>query len=157
MSAARDDSGVRFPPPLVFLGFLLLGMLVDRVAGLATLGLERDWRLGIGIMLCVIGIVLIGAALSRFVGAGTAPEPWKPTTAIVERGVYRWTRNPMYLGMALLSAGGAVLLDSPGALWMGIGAVIAIDRIVIVREEKYLGAKFGDGYRAYRDRVRRWL
>ena len=80
-----------------------------------------------------------------------------PTTAIVESGVYRFTRNPMYLGMSLLQLAIGFAFSSPGALAMSLASVLLIDRLVIPREEHYLEHQFGETYRRYRGRVRRWL
>ena len=76
---------------------------------------------------------------------------------IVTEGVYRWTRNPMYLGMALIYLGFALLLDSLVALILIFPLVFVIQKEVIEREERYMEAKFGDAYRDYKARVRRWI
>ena len=112
---------------------------------------------GFGLTLGVSGAALIAAALGRFGKAGTPAEPWKPTTALTTSGVYRLTRNPMYVGMAILLAGLAVGLGSWGALFALPLVCLIIDRFVIVREERYLEDLFGDSYATYRNRVRRWL
>jgi protein-S-isoprenylcysteine O-methyltransferase Ste14 len=88
---------------------------------------------------------------------GTRPEPWQPTTAITTQGIYAWTRNPMYLGMAALQVAAAIALASVGALLTTTSSLIVVDRYVIRREERYLEGKFGTSYLAYKARVRRWL
>jgi len=80
-----------------------------------------------------------------------------PTTTIVERGPYRFTRNPIYLGMFLALIGLTVALDNFWLLAMLVLFAIVIRYGVVAREEAYLERKFGDVYRSYRSRVRRWL
>lgn len=97
------------------------------------------------------------AAAGLFRQLGTNVPPSQPTTLIATTGPYRWTRNPMYLGMALVYAGLAIGFDGPIALALLPLVLIAIQTQVIAREERYLEAKFGDDYRRYKAGVRRWL
>ena len=90
-------------------------------------------------------------------GAGTRVETVEPTTAIVTSGPYRYTRNPIYIGMFVALIGLAIGFDS---LWIAIALVpfyLVIRYGVIAREESYLDRKFGDVYRNYKSRVGRWL
>jgi protein-S-isoprenylcysteine O-methyltransferase Ste14 len=89
--------------------------------------------------------------------AGTSMIVTNPTTAMVTSGPYRFTRNPMYLGMAFLYIALALAFGVIWALIVLPAVIVAVDRLVIAREEPYLEAKFGDRYRAYKRRVRRWL
>lgn len=155
--ASHDSAGVKVPPPLIFLGALAVLVGLDRLAWGGAVPLASIWRRPLGGLFLLAAMALLLAAIGLFRRAGTRPEPWRPTTAIVSSGIYGFTRNPMYLGMALAYAGLALLFDSPLAL-LGLPLVVAlIDRAVIAREERYLAAKFGDAYRAYCARVRRWL
>src|SRR3954468_6325046 len=88
---------------------------------------------------------------------GTNVPPSQPTTLIATTGPYRWTRNPMYLGMALIYAGLAIAFDGQIAFALLPLVLIAIQTQVIAREERYLEAKFDDDYRRYKAEVRRWL
>lgn len=155
-SGTRDHPGVIAPPPIVFAGFLAAGVLANRYVS--------GWSLPRSVILVVLAVLFGGAGLVFLVGAlglfrmtGTRPEPWQPTTAIVTGGVYRVSRNPMYVGMALIYAALALALGSPLALAFLPAAVLVIHRGVILREESHLERKFGDGYLAYKARVRRWL
>ena len=96
-------------------------------------------------------------AAGQFRRLGTPPEPWKPTTALATGGLYRLSRNPIYVGFAVTYLGFAVAMDSPVALALLIPCLIVVDRFVIAREERYLEGRFGDAFRAYRNEVRRWL
>lgn len=156
MPETKDVAGIPLPPPLVYLGLLLLGLAAGGWLDLPGFGIGPLHRY-IGATLVVLGAAILVAAVSGFRRAGTNPEPWKPTTAIVATGLYRYTRNPMYLAMAMIHAGIALMCDSPAALLALPIALIVIQSQVIVREERYLEAKFGEGYRHYKARVRRWL
>ena len=156
MPLVDDDSPqVRFPPPLIYFGCLLLGLWAGRTLEWPVL--VGAWPQTLGWVLVGLGSVLIGAALGWFFSAGTNPEPWKRDNALVTKGFYRITRNPMYLGMALVHLGLALALDSLGALLLLPVAVLLTDRLVIAREERHLSARFGSGYEEYRRRVRRWI
>ena len=155
--ASSDNAGVRFPPPLVFLGFVLLGPLLDQLLGMPALVLPHAPKMSVAIVLIGLGLGVVLSAIRRFSAAGTRVEPWAPSTQFVASGVYGVTRNPMYLGMAVMSVGLALAIESIGALFLIVPAVLAVDRFVIRKEEAYLSSKFGAEYDSYRQRVRRWL
>lgn len=111
-----------------------------------------------GAALCfAAALVLVATAFVRFRAAGTHVEPWRPTTAIVKTGVYRFTRNPMYLAMTLAYLGVALLADSGIAITLLVPLLICVHYGVIVREERYLARKFGAEYETYKASVRRWI
>ncbi|MEN5115257.1 isoprenylcysteine carboxylmethyltransferase family protein [Brevundimonas diminuta] len=157
MSARGDHAGVLAPPPLIYLAFLLAGFGIGQLIGEPSLGLAVEWRRGLAFVLVIGGLLLDGIAAGTFRRLGTPPEPWKPTTALATGGLYRFSRNPIYLGFGLTYIGFAVAMDSPLALAMLPPCLIVIDRFVIAREERYLSARFGAEYEAYKGRVRRWL
>ena len=157
MAVEPNSAGVRFPPPLIYLGALLLGLSAERFIPLSSFSI--DWRLlvAVGALLCVAGAAMMLAATGLFRRLGTNVLPSRPTTHIATTGPYRWTRNPMYLGMTFIYAGLAIGFDGPVALALLPLVLIAIQTQVIAREERYLEAKFGDDYRRYKAEVRRWL
>lgn len=152
-----DNPGVIAPPPLIFLGGLALGLAVDFGLFRVPTGLPRPARLGLGAVLACAAAGLLAGALGRFRRAGTAVEPWRPSTALVTDGVYRFTRNPIYLAFALLHLGLALAFDSLLALASLPPVLALVQAGVVSREERYLGAKFGEEYRRYRASVRRWI
>ena len=110
-----------------------------------------------GFALIALGIGVAVSAERRFHAAGTPVPPTKPTKAIVTTGIYRRTRNPMYLGMSLVLIGLGFTFDQ---LWFLIAlpvAVLAVTKLAIEREEAYLAAKFGAEYVTYKGQVRRWF
>ena len=148
---SEDSPRVFLPPPLIFGGLLALGLLMD----------SDPLRFGpvsiSGMVLAAGSVVLIGVALGLFRASKTRAEPWQPASSLVNRGIYRFTRNPMYLGMAMLSLGIAMAFTSvPGAVLVSV-ALIIVDRVVVTREEAYLKRRFGQDYIAYMASVRRWL
>jgi protein-S-isoprenylcysteine O-methyltransferase Ste14 len=105
----------------------------------------------------VLALALFAWAIVTISRAGSNVPTNRPTTTIVESGPYRFTRNPIYMAMFLALIGLAVAFDS---LWLFITLVpfaLVIRYGVVAREEAYLERKFGDVYRAYRSRVRRWV
>src|SRR5207247_4526818 len=112
-------------------------------------------RILLGWVFAGAGVGLAASAIVLFRRAGTSPVPIQPTTALVVRGPYRFTRNPMYVGLAALYAGVTLLINSLWPLPL-LPVVLGVIRwAVIAREEAYLERKFGDAYRAYTTRVRR--
>lgn len=152
-----DSAGVRFPPPLVYLGVLLLGLAAERFAPLRSFGV--GWRLliAMGAPLLIAGAAMMFAATGLFRRLGTNVRPLQPVAKIATTGPYRWTRNPMYLGIALVYAGLAIGFDGPIAFALLPLVLIIIQTQVIARAERYLEAKFGDDYRRYKAAVRCWL
>ena len=157
MIEPRDTPGVIAPPPLIYVGFLLAGWGAGQVFASPGLGLPDDWRRGLAVAGLVTGFAIEAAAAGLFRRARTAVQPWKPSTALVTSGIYRLTRNPIYVGMAIIHAGVAIGMDSPLALILLLPCLVVVDRFVIAREEIYLQARFGPDYLAYRQEVRRWL
>jgi protein-S-isoprenylcysteine O-methyltransferase Ste14 len=154
---ASDIPGVIAPPPLIYLGFLVIGWGVGRLIEEPGLGLDRNLRGGVALAGLALGLFIEAWAAGLFQKAKTAVQPWKPSTALVTTGIYGVTRNPIYLGFAITYLALAVGLDSALAIILLFPCLLIVDRFVILREEVYLAARFGADYDAYRHRVRRWL
>ncbi len=151
----RDNPGVIAPPPLIFLGFLLLGLVLDALWPLAILPDVTQYLLGI--VLFGLGIGLSVTCIAHLRRLGTDFRTHKPASTLVTDGPYRVSRNPIYIALSLVHIGIAVAVDSPWMLAMLIPALAVVRIGVIAREERYLEARFGDDYRRYRASVRRWL
>jgi protein-S-isoprenylcysteine O-methyltransferase Ste14 len=150
-----DHAGVRLPPPFFYVIPFCAGLLLHRVHPIPIL--RREMSAMPGLVLAVLGLLLVAWALGLFARARTSPIPVKPTTAIVETGPYRFSRNPMYVGLTLLYTGLALWVDTLWPLLFLPIVLVVVQRAVIAREERYLEAKFGEGYLGYKSRVRRWL
>lgn len=154
----RDTAGVIAPPPLIFLGFLIAGIALEYgVVRTQGLDMPPSLRWTVTPLLFLAGLAFIAAALARFRRADTPAPPWQPTTAFVAEGVYRWSRNPMYLGMALIYSALGVAADAPVVFWLLVPLVMTIHYGVILREERYMAARFGAPYLDYAHHVPRWL
>lgn len=156
MDVDADSAKVTFPPPFIYLGMLLLGLALDRILPWSVQLTDIGRYVGGGLLILAAFAYLL-AASGRFRKAGTDVKPWKTTSAVVADGVYALTRNPMYLGMALMFAGLGLIFSSLGVILLLPIVIILIQTQVIAREERYLEGKFGDEYRTYKARVRRWL
>ena len=143
-------------PPLLFLGCLLLGAGLGFIYPLG-LGLPLVIRLSVGALLLLLAAIHGGWGLLTFKRMGTTPEPNGVASALLTSGPFRWTRNPLYLGLAVLFVCFGVLLDSAWMLGLTPVLVLLLDRLVIAREELRLRAQFGEAYEGYTRRVRRWL
>ena len=146
---------MRIPPPLIYVGGFLVGVVLELAFPTAAPPLAL--AVVAGLIGGALWLALDGQAMMLFRRAGTSIPPRRPTTALVTSGPYRITRNPMYVGMAFLYAGLALALGVIWALAALPLVLLAVDRLVIAREERYMEAKFGDQYREYTRRVRRWL
>lgn len=152
---AHDSAGVGFPPPVMFLLGIFVGVILQFIWSLPFI----PWQIGMiaGLVAIVLGAILIASAAFMFRSAGTAMPPWETASAVVMRGPYRFTRNPMYLGMALIHAGVGLGLTSVWILLMLVPVLWWINTRVIAREERYMAEKFGQSYQDYCQTVRRWL
>ena len=161
---ARDHAGIFVPPPLFYVVPFALGLWLGRFVPLrivphgdaATHTLRTVERVG-GAALVVAGFALMVTAFAEFVRAKTAIAPIRPATTVVGAGPYRFTRNPMDLGLATAYVGGSLLANALWPLLLLPLVIVAMRYAVIGREERYLEAKFGDEYRRYKSRVRRWV
>jgi protein-S-isoprenylcysteine O-methyltransferase Ste14 len=145
-------------PPFLYLACLLLGLALDRVYPLPPMPPEAAllrWTLGGGLI--AIGIGVAAAGVANFARAATPVPSNQPVRALVTGGIHAWSRNPIYVGMCLIYAGIAVAVRSPWVLILALPLVLILRYGVVGREEAYLERRFGDAYRDYTGRVRRWL
>ncbi len=154
----KDNAGVVAHPPFIYLAGLVAGTGMELLAPLGQGAFAVvTWQVACGLAIVLAGAALLLFAARRFIVAGTNIPTHLPSTALVTTGLYRWTRNPIYVALTLIYLG----LSICGGLWWALlllPVVLVVMRYgVIAREEAYLSAKFGDDYTEYRNRVRRWL
>ena len=154
--ASERGANVHFPPPLVFVGFTLLGVILRYSVGPIPFPATSWTRLG-GIAVLLAGVTIIISARTLFTRTGQSPVPWKPTPELILRGPYRFTRNPMYVGVTCVQIGLGVAVGNVWIALLAPVALLAVHFIAVLPEEKYLADKFGPGYDEYRARVRRYL
>ena len=151
----------KIPPPVIDLAVGVLMWALARAFPVAQLWPQGAWPFGLG---AALGIALAGGLIAlagawQFHRARTTVNPLSPAkaSALVTGGVYRITRNPMYLGMGLVLVGWAVWLGNAAAL-LGLPLfVVLLDTLQIKPEERVLRQRFGEAYARYAARVRRWV
>ena len=157
---ARSKHGgakVGFPPPLVFLGLLGSGVALGRWTMPLGLPIPFAFRLIAGTAVALGGIAMMLSAFRWFKRTGQDPKPWLPSPELLVEGIYRYTRNPMYVGMTLLQLGLGIALDNGWIAAFAPVALLIVHFLAVRPEEAYLAEKFGESYRHYRETVRRYL
>lgn len=155
MSETKDHADVKIPPPVLTIIFIVIAYVAKWTIPIPFV--VPNFLRNIGFILIVIGFLLGIAAFSEFRKARTTIDPHGSVSSIVTSGIYRFTRNPIYVGFLLMLIG--IPLNS-GTYWGIILVPVFIyfmNRLVIEREEAYLEKKFGEVYTSYKSRVRRWL
>jgi len=152
---SKDMAGVIAPPPLIFCVAILLGYGVSRLFP------RSDWLVwlppALGILVVGLGLAGLAWGLVTLKRARTAVNPYESTTALVQHGPYRYTRNPLYVALTTLHIGIGLWLHNIWILLAVVPAVLIVHYGVVLREERYLMRKFGEDYHAYCAQVRRWL
>lgn len=156
-----ETAGAVARPPLVFAAALALGFVVDHLLPLtfpiSRPGMAHDISAVVAGALILGGVAIFAASIRNFTGAATPVQRTRPTTALVTTGVHGWSRNPIYLGMFMTYCGIGLAVRSPWILILVLPLAVLIRYGVVAREEAYLERRFGDAYRDYKARVRRWL
>ena len=147
---------LRIRPPLLFLGTLLHGLALDRLRPL-PLGWRSDVpaRLAGGALLAA-GAAIVVAGIRNFARAATPVPGHLPARVLVTTGIHAWSRNPIYVGMFAVYAGAGLAAASPWSAALALPVAALMRYRVVAREEAWLEERFGDDYRGYRARVRRW-
>jgi protein-S-isoprenylcysteine O-methyltransferase Ste14 len=148
---------LKIPPPAVA---ILCGALMWLAAeAFPAFVVALPYRNAVAMMLALVGIVTALLGVAKFWRARTTVNPHKPesASALVTTGIYRVTRNPMYLGLALALIGWGAFLANALALALVPAFLLYIGRFQIAPEERALAAAFGEAFAAYRRKVRRWL
>ena len=158
-SESKNAAAVKFPPPILPIVTIVAGHVLGRflpvLPGSALPTPGRYW-IG-GLVAAAAVLILVVWPARQFQRSGQDPKPWTPTPEIVVAGTYRFTRNPMYLGMLVFCIGFAIILSDA---WIVILTPVCgwlIYVVAIRQEEAYLEEKFGESYRAYKATVRRWI
>jgi protein-S-isoprenylcysteine O-methyltransferase Ste14 len=154
MLANRFSGRAPFPPPLVFVLAISIGWFLQQRVRISFVPDAFAPLLGGAVV--VAGVVLAALSVREFRRFQTSLRPDRPSTAVVQTGPYRYSRNPMYVSMATVQLGVAIWLNNLWVLLMLIPAIVTTSAI-IAREERYLEEHLGTAYTRYRASVRRWL
>lgn len=149
------DRPPRVVPPVYLLGALILILALARWAPVRQL--LRPPAAYLGLLPIALGVLLVGAAVARFRRVGTGLRPGSEPTVLVREGPYRFSRNPMYLGMTLVLIGAALLTGALSALPVPLLFLALVHTLFVRKEERRMEDAFGEVYRAYRRRTRRWI
>ena len=156
-SSAEHGAAVRFPPPLIFLIWTVVGVVVHYSVARAPIPVERMISAVGGVLILLVGVGIIASARMHFTRTGQNPIPWKPSPELILEGPYRFTRNPMYVGVTLMQIGLGVAFNN---FWIVMFAPLALlinHFVAVLPEERYLSEKFGDSYKRYLTQVRRYF
>jgi protein-S-isoprenylcysteine O-methyltransferase Ste14 len=155
MNDTRDNPGVIVFPPLLFAGTLVVGLLLHWWMPRPILP-HHSLR-AVGVLLMVLSIIIASWGRTTMVKGGTNINPKKPSTAIVTEGPFRFSRNPLYGSLTGMYLDITFLINALWPLLLLFPLLVVTHYGIIRREEHYLDAKFGDSYRTYKARVRRWF
>ena len=155
MNKTHDHAHVVINPFLIYIGLGLCAVLLQKLLPLPFL--KQPGAAILGVIVMVVSFVFGLPAVLNMIAAKTTPNPYRPTTTLVFSGPYRFSRNPMYIGLTLLYAGLMTYLQLPWGLIFLPVVIWLITIWVIVPEEKYLEQKFGAEYLNYKSTVRRWI
>lgn len=154
-------AGVIARPILLFPAAILFGFTLDHLLRLplqiSIIGMSHWISAVIAGSLILVGIAMFATSVGVFSRAGTPLPTNQPARALVTSGIYRWTRNPIYLAFFLVYVGIGIAVRSPWILLLTLPLAVTIRWGVVAREEAYLERRFGDTYRDYKARVRRWV
>lgn len=154
-ASTSDRAGVIAFPPMLYGSTLVLGLLLSYL--FPTPLLRAPLVLSLGAILTIIGVSTLLLAFRGMIQHQTTIHPNGATTAIVSTGIYRYSRNPMYLSLTLIYVAVSVMANAWWGLLLLVPLLMVVQRGIVEREEQYLIRKFGDEYRRYQTQVRRWL
>jgi protein-S-isoprenylcysteine O-methyltransferase Ste14 len=155
VSGAPDHADVRVPPPLVYLAVFLVALGIQRVIPIPAI--PKMIGFAAGSIIIAAGISFAAWSVGLFRRARTSLIPIKPTTALVINGPYCFTRNPMYLSLMSVYVGAALMMRTLWGLLLLPLVFVAVQYLVIRKEEQYLQQKFGEAFLSYKASVRRWI
>jgi protein-S-isoprenylcysteine O-methyltransferase Ste14 len=155
---SNDRPNVIAFPPLILVITIALGFALQWLMPLGWIvRIDQTWRIGVGAIVAVIGALITIRGARALAHRGTNISPMLPTLAIATEGIFRWTRNPMYVGGTFLMIGIALIFALDWLLLLHVPSVLILHFGVVMREERYLERKFGDEYRQYKASVPRYL
>lgn len=153
-----DGPRIRIPPPLIFAAGWLAGWALSRLQPFDIDGSgASSVQTGLGTAIIAGGLALAFWGMATFTWARTPVLPMKPARLVVTHGPYRFTRNPMYVGLTLAYLGLSAVLNHAWPVVLLPVVLVVLTRFVIAREEAHLADRFGEEYERYRRQVRRWL
>lgn len=154
--SSRDAPDIVVLPPVLFAGTVATGLAIHYFVWPARV-LPPGAGRAIAVALIIIAAIIAWSAHTEMRKVGTNILPTQPTLAIATGGSFRFTRNPLYLSAICVYLAASLWVNSAGMLGLTLPMVAVLHRGVVLPEERYLSAKFGEAYDQYRARVRRWI
>jgi len=153
-----DNAGVMAPPPLISLAALLIGLGLDWLAPIGFIGtaLSRTVRVSLAVLIAALAVWCAARGIIEFRRMQTPVDPRRSVSALATGGIFASTRNPLYQCQGLLLLALAVAFASDWTMLLMVPWAVVMHTGVVLREERYREAKFGDDYRHYKDRVPRY-
>lgn len=155
VAAAPDSPGVIVHPPFLYLGVFLVALFAHWLAPRPMLPTPAALAVGLSLVVVALGIANWGRRTMR--AAGTNINPTQPATTVVTSGPFGFSRNPLYVSLTLLYLGLTMAVNTWWGVVLLVPLLVVLHFGIVLREERYLDRKFGDSYRAYRSRVRRYV
>lgn len=155
-SQENDNPGVKIPPPIVVIFWLVLGHFLNQFLGL-SFPVSRNILWAIGGLFLIISIALSIVSIISFRAHNTSILPHRPSTFLMTNGIFHYSRNPIYLAFCLIYFSMALLLNAPGVLLFLPLVFLWLRYSVIAKEEAYLTLRFGTEYTDYTQHTRRWF
>jgi protein-S-isoprenylcysteine O-methyltransferase Ste14 len=155
-AVAADHPGVIAMPPFLYLGVFLAAVIAQWLVPLPIFT-RTAMAVTLGLTMAVAAIAVAGWGRRTMTAAGTNVRPTRPATTIVTAGPFRYSRNPLYVALTLLYVGLTTAVNTWWGMVLLVPLLATMHFGVVLREERYLDRKFGDSYRAYRSRVRRYV
>jgi protein-S-isoprenylcysteine O-methyltransferase Ste14 len=157
MDEKPDRAGVVAPPPLLMVLCIAAGFLAEHFRHFPIFPAHHPIGRPLCFALFGAAVIIFGAAIRELIKHKTHPSPYKATAALVQTGIYRFSRNPIYVGFLVVVAACAACANSAWLLLAAVALFVLLRFGVVSREEQYLSRKFGDVYEEYRRKVRRWV
>jgi protein-S-isoprenylcysteine O-methyltransferase Ste14 len=155
MDRESDHANVNFPPPLIHAVGILAALGLNQFYPLPLPLLDLFWWSGL--LLCCLTLILAGLSFREFAFSGNPVPPNQPIEGLMTGGPFRFSRNPLYLALALLHTAIGLMLGTAWLLLSLLPVLLTVRYYVISREEAYLIRRFGQAYIDYQRRVRRWI
>lgn len=152
----KDHAGVYIPPPLIFATVFIIGYFIQKTFVINNSFFTTDSIKMVGIAFFLIALFLLYKSIWKFIATGTTLVTMKPSSSLQITGIYKFTRNPMYLGMVLSYLALTCFFGNWWHIFLPF-LIIIIEMYVIKREEKYLERHFGESYVDYKKKVRKWV
>jgi protein-S-isoprenylcysteine O-methyltransferase Ste14 len=157
MKNKKDNPGVYIPPPLIYVAVFLIGFLFQSKIPIGVDLLKKQGSKIIGIIIIAFALFFMIRGMGQFLKSKNSLITIRPASSLQSNGVYNLTRNPMYLGLALIYLGLTCLIGNWWNLILFPLLILIVQEYIIKREEKYLERRFGQEYLDYKQKVRRWL